>query len=251
MGQSIRAILFLALFLLAPSSGIAQSQDPACAREAFEGSHFTVCRFNADRDALRLAVRDASGKAYGRLPALRAALGNDASRVRFAMNAGMFDALGAPIGLFIENGREVHRLNLRNGAGNFHLNPNGVFWVNSDGDVAVSTSDDYARAKPKAAWATQSGPMLVIDGSLHPAFSADGASRLIRNGVGVTGKRTAVFVISDDGVSFGRFARFFRDALGANNALYLDGVVSSLWAPQLNRMDSTRDLGPILIAMSP
>ena len=115
----------------------------------------------------------------------------------------------------------------------------------------VSPTDDYARMKPQAKWATQSGPMLVIDGKLHPAFSHDGPSRYVRNGVGVTGERAALFVISEDEVSFGKFARFFRDALKADNALYLDGAVSSLWAPSINRMDSTRDLGPILVVRSP
>ncbi|MFT3726087.1 MAG: phosphodiester glycosidase family protein [Hyphomonadaceae bacterium] len=77
------------------------------------------------------------------------------------------------------------------------------------------------------------------------------SSRYLRNGVGVTGERTAVFVISDDEVSFGKLARFFRDVLKADNALYFDGAVSSLWAPSINRMDSSRDLGPMVVVTSP
>ena len=95
-------------------------------------------------------------------------------------------------------------------------------------------------------WATQSGPMLVLDGRIHPRFSADGESRLVRNGVGVADPRTAFFVISEDPVSFGRLARFFRDALGCRDALFLDGTVSSLWDPSAARQDGYASLGPLI-----
>jgi uncharacterized protein YigE (DUF2233 family) len=93
--------------------------------------------------------------------------------------------------------------------------------------------------------------MLVIDGALHAAFSEDGDSRFVRNGVGVISEHEARFVISDHPVSFGKMARFFRDALGAANALYLDGTVSSLWAPSLKRMDGAFPLGPLIVVRSP
>jgi uncharacterized protein YigE (DUF2233 family) len=89
----------------------------------------------------------------------------------------------------------------------------------------------------------------VLDGELHPKFDADGPSRLIRNGVGVKDPRTAYFVISEDAVSFGRFARFFRDALGCADALYLDGTVSSLWHPAAERQDAYTGLGPMLVVL--
>jgi prepilin-type processing-associated H-X9-DG protein len=104
---------------------------------------------------------------------------------------------------------------------------------------------------PEVALATQSGPMLVIHGKLHPKIEPDGESRLIRNGVGVTADGHAVFVISEDPVSFGKLARFFRDSLHAPNALYFDGSVSSLWDPPDGRQDSHNQLGPILVAFKP
>jgi uncharacterized protein YigE (DUF2233 family) len=171
-------------------------------------------------------------------------LGARAAALRFAMNAGMYDEEGRPIGLYVEKGEQRRALNLRDGPGNFHLKPNGVFWVDRKGRVAVTASDRY---KPgKAQWATQSGPMLVIDGKPHPEFTANGESRLIRNGVGVSGPDTAWFAISEEGVSFGRFARFFRDALGCRDALFLDGTVSSLWDPVAGRQDGYPSLGPIV-----
>lgn len=175
------------------------------------------------------------------------ALGAGAQRVQFAMNAGMFDAAGRPIGLYIESGRQLKPLNTRSGPGNFHLLPNGVFSVDAEGDVHVETATDFAARGGTASLATQSGPMLLISGALHPAIDEDGPSRLIRNGVGVRGARLAIFVISNDPVSFGRLARFFRDDLGCRDALFLDGSVSSLWAPDLKRRDAIAALGPIVV----
>lgn len=217
----------------------------ACERRLFEGSRFTVCRYDARRDELRL-VAERGGRSF---EALGRRLGPDAGRLRFAMNAGMFDDVGGPIGLFVERGVRRHAINLARGWGNFHLLPNGVFWVGADGRVAVTESRRFAAAGGGARWATQSGPMLVIGGKLHPKFDADGESRLIRNGVGVSDAQTAWFAISDDPVSFGRFARLFRDALHCRDALYLDGSVSSLWDPASGRRDASTRLGPMVAVL--
>jgi prepilin-type processing-associated H-X9-DG protein len=183
------------------------------------------------------------------LEALQASLGSNVKKVRFAMNAGMYDEEGAPIGLYVEAGRELKRLNLRSGGGNFHLLPNGVFAVEARGRVSVTPSPAFRKKVAAPQWATQSGPMLVISGKLHPKFDADGESRLVRNGVGVKDPRIAFFAISEDGVSFGRFARLFRDRLGCANALYFDGSVSSLWDPASGRRDAYSSLGPMIVVL--
>ena len=180
--------------------------------------------------------------------ALQSRLGPRADDVAFAMNAGMFDDAGAPIGLFVEDGRTVRAINRRAGGGNFHLMPNGVFLIRKDGHAQVVTSAAYKPA-PDIAFATQSGPMLVIDGALHPKFNADGPSRYVRNAVGIGPDGKPLFVITTDVVSFGKLARFFRDRLKVKNALYLDGSVSSLWDPANGRMDDFTDLGPIIVAL--
>ncbi|HEX8239205.1 MAG TPA: phosphodiester glycosidase family protein [Allosphingosinicella sp.] len=163
----------------------------------------------------------------------------------------MYDEEGQPIGLYVENGDTRHRLNLRSGPGNFHLLPNGVFAVDDRGLVSIVPSARFARASRPARWATQSGPMLLIAGKLHPRFDSDGPSRLVRNGVGVAGPRTAWFAISEEGVSFGRFARLFRDELGCTDALFLDGTVSSLWDPGVGRKDAYSVLGPMVAVFRP
>lgn len=167
------------------------------------------------------------------------------------MNAGMFDEQGEPIGLLVQDGAQRRPLNQRKGPGNFHLLPNGVFAQDMAGGVHVSTGERFRSEVPNPRWATQSGPMLVIDGELHPHFRHDGPSRLIRNGVGVSDPETAWFVISEEGVSFGRFARFFRDELGCADALFLDGSVSSLWDPAAERRDSHAELGPMVVVSRP
>ena len=172
-------------------------------------------------------------------------------RVAFAMNAGMFGEDGRPIGLAIVDGKERHAINRRKGGGNFHLMPNGIFLVRKDGTAAVVESSKFATVANDVAYATQSGPMLVIGGKLHPAFERNGTSRLIRNGVGARKDGSALFVISGDPVSFGKFARFFRDRLKTPNALFFDGSVSSLWDPANGRQDTHSSLGPIVVALKP
>lgn len=220
-----------------------------CERLSFEGSDFTVCRFDSARDEIRFVWRGPGGAPVRSLARLEAALGPEAPRVRFAMNAGMYDEEGAPIGLWVEAGRQLKPLNLRPGPGNFHLMPNGVFAIDARGRVSVTPSRAFRGVTRSSRWATQSGPMLVIAGRLHPSFARDGESRFVRNGVGVKDPRTAYFVISDDGVSFGRFARFFRDRLGCRNALFLDGSVSSLWDPAAGRKDGYSRVGPMIAVL--
>jgi uncharacterized protein YigE (DUF2233 family) len=216
----------------------------ACSERVFEGASFTICRYDRRRDEIALILDGPRGP-LRTFAALENQLGARATRLRFAMNAGMYDEAGNPIGLYVEEGRERHRINRTAGPGNFHLLPNGVFSVAADGRVAVTPSPLYA-ASSRPLWASQSGPMLVIDGRLHPAFQDDGPSLHIRNGVGVDSADTAWFAISDNAVSFGRMARFFRDVLGCPNALYFDGSVSSLWDRPGGRRDTGRELGPLV-----
>ncbi|NNC59575.1 MAG: hypothetical protein HKO05_06235 [Erythrobacter sp.] len=165
----------------------------------------------------------------------------------FAMNGGMFDAAGKPIGYYVERSERLKELSTADGPGNFHLKPNGVFY-GSDGEWRISATQSFlGNVSDRPKFGTQSGPMLLIDGKLHPEFSQDGPSRQIRNGVGVDGKGRAHFVIADAPVSFGKFARFFRDVANTPNALFLDGNVSSLWDPASGRMDTHAPLGPLIV----
>lgn len=238
-----------AMVQAAPHPARPAKPKPACQNQTFEGSRFTVCPYRPASQTFRLTWADGGGRPLRSLKALAASLGSDAPNLAFAMNAGMYEADGRPLGLYVEAGETKRRLRAGDGTGNFYLKPNGMLTVDADGALAILTTQAYLAGDLHPVWATQSGPMLLIDGALHPAIDPDGPSRLIRNGAGVVDPSTAYFVISDDPVSFGRLARLFRDRLGCRDALFLDGTVSSLWAPSLNRRDPHEDLGPMLMVL--
>jgi uncharacterized protein YigE (DUF2233 family) len=249
-------IVLLLVLLLAACKRPEQAPDVtdraaagSCRSLLFEGQRFTVCR---DPEAkLELHVTDSRDRPLRSFVALEQILGPRAAKVRFAMNAGMFDDVGRAIGLAIADGREIRAVNRRkDGGGNFHLQPNGVFLVRDNGRAEVVTTDVFVSAAD-IRLATQSGPMLVIDGAVNPRFDVDGRSRYVRNGVGVDRDGVPVFAISDAPVSFGKFARLVAAPRGCRNALYLDGSVSSLWDPVNGRIDSFAPIGPMLVVLAP
>ena len=246
----MRALLVSLILLTAcnrsePSRAAEQS---ACRGEMFEEVRFTVC--DPGQSTIELFAAGPDEAAIRRLADLELKLGAKANRVAFAMNAGMYDEDGRPIGLAIVDGKQKHAVNRREGGGNFHLMPNGVFQVHWDGLAEIVPTTAWKPSK-SVRIATQSGPMLIIDGKLHPAFEPDGMSKNIRNGVGIAPGGRPVFVISDAPVSFGKFARLFRDRIKARNALFFDGSVSALWDPAYGRRDVTKPLGPMIVAFKP
>jgi uncharacterized protein YigE (DUF2233 family) len=232
----IRKISLLVLMLM---PGTAQA---ACRDILFEEAPYTVCDIAPDSD-LRLFLNGPDGN-LGSFAAVNAQLAPQGEALTFAMNAGMYHADRAPVGLFIEDGRQVTPIITSDGPGNFGLLPNGVFCI---GDTfAVIEARAFAASPPACRYATQSGPMLVIDGALHPRFLPGSDSYNIRNGVGVRADGTAVFAISGSRVNFHSFGRLFRDVLGTPNALFLDGSISRLYAPALDRDDAGFPMGPIV-----
>jgi uncharacterized protein YigE (DUF2233 family) len=249
MARRLLALAFLILAACQESAPApAQTVSSACQEQVFEGDRFVVCDAGAGKIELVAAARDETP--LRNFSDLEARLGSRAADVSFAMNAGMFDEEGRPIGLAIVEGQQVRAINRRKGGGNFHLMPNGVFQVRRDGRAEVIAGDQW-KPSPDIRLATQSGPMLAIDGKLHPAFDHDGESRHVRNGVGIGADGRARFVISQDAVSFGKLARFFRDRLKCDNALFFDGAVSALWDPANHRRDVTVPLGPMIVVFKP
>lgn len=233
------AILALAL-VAAP--GPASSE---CESIEFDNARFTACTVDMRRDDVRLFLRDAEGEVYGTFSRIEAGL-PEGQKLTLAMNAGMFHEDLRPVGLYIEEGAEEMRLVTRDGPGNFGLLPNGVLCI-GDARADVIESRRFAEDAPNCRFATQSGPMLVIDGVLHPRFRENSSSLNIRNGAGVSGDgRRMVLAIADEPVNFHHFARFFRDRLDTPNALYLDGRVSRLHAPGIDRSDFGFPVGPII-----
>ncbi|MCJ2177836.1 phosphodiester glycosidase family protein [Novosphingobium sp. 2580] len=253
----IRAAAALTLLLLAScSSGEKQEAEASppspCESATFEGVAFTHCTAVPGRNTIHTVLGPKDGAPYRSLSQLAVNRPDKAHAVAFAMNGGMFDDAGQPIGYYVEDGERLMKLNTNEGPGNFHVLPNGVFYGKAAGLWAVTASDQFAaRVTNRPDFGTQSGPMLVIDGKLHPKIQPDGTSLKLRNGVGVDKQGLAHFVISDEPVSFGKLARYFRDTLHCPNALFLDGSVSSLWDPEHGRVDGGPPLGPLIVVEKP
>jgi uncharacterized protein YigE (DUF2233 family) len=234
---SLRGLPLCWLGALALAGGIAgcsrQAQAVDSDETTFDGQTFRVVKVDLQRESLSLHWKDPeSGQPYGDIETLRQWGSAHDRRLLFAANAGIYDRQFAPLGLYVENGKTLVPLNLARGnpaAGNFSIQPNGVFAIYPDGHAAVRASTDFkADAKP-AQWATQSGPMLLIDGQVNDRFVDDSSSLKWRSGVCARTPHQVVFAVSEAPVNFHTFARLFRDELGCRDALYLDGTISQFY----------------------
>ena len=218
-----------------------------CTPLTHDGASYTVCRIDPAKERLQLFWARPDGAALGSLDALATERRTKGERLVLGMNAGMYDPDLKPVGLYIEHGRQVKAANTADGFGNFHLKPNGVFYL-SGAMAGVTETQAFLKSRRKPDFATQSGPMLVIDGKIHPRFGSYGISTKIRNGVGIGPDGMVVLAISRQGVTFPQFAKLFQEALRCRNALYLDGSVSSLMVEGARNLDQGgyRSLGPLI-----
>ena len=215
----IRRLLLPALMAILTACGEAPAGP--CQTRNFENLPYLVCTFDTAEDDIRLFLRDETGAPYGQFDRLANHVASQGGNLIFAMNAGMYHDDRRPVGLYIEEGEAEMGLVRSAGPGNFGMLPNGVFWIDG-GKAGVSETlafdEQFKDAPPR--FATQSGPMLVIKGELHPALNPDGTSLRRRNGVGISADGQKVFfVISEVPVNFHSFARLFRDGLDAPDAL--------------------------------
>jgi uncharacterized protein YigE (DUF2233 family) len=200
-------------------------------RVAFAGRRYVVATVDLGRYDIGLFWKDPTGRPYRTLPEVARQLTAAGRRVIFATNAGIFDPSFTPVGLHVEDGKTLVPLNLAGGDGNFFLKPNGVFFLDTAGAAHVVGAARFEPSQP-VRLSTQSGPLLVSDGALHPAFRPDSPNRRTRSGVGVrAGGRTVVFALSAEPVTFHEFASVFRLSLNCADALYLDGEISRFFPP--------------------
>jgi uncharacterized protein YigE (DUF2233 family) len=217
-----------------------------CRSIEYERAIYAICEVDLHKHMVRLYWNRSGKTPYAYLSALPRSLEGGTGRLLFATNAGMFDANLKPVGLYVEQGRELMHANIKSGKGNFHMKPNGVFYISAH-EAAVAETQAFLKQRPRVDLATQSGPMLVIDGRLHPRFDRRSTSLKARSGVGVRADGKVIFAISEEAVSFDAFACLFRDALNCPNALFLDGgSASSLYAPSLNHPSNIVPLGPMV-----
>lgn len=214
-----------------------------CRDETFERIGYIVCSFDAGETNIRMYWRNGAGEPYRTFSALADDIAEQELELVFAMNGGMYQADYTPLGHYVEDGNTLRPVNTTTLSGNtgqipnFYKKPNGIFFI-ADGRAGVLETDAFLAAEPDVRYATQSGPMLVVDGQIHPDFIAGSTAIRPRNGVCASSPTEVHFVMTRTFVNFHSFARFFRDHLGCDNALYLDGgTAPGLYSPDLNRND--------------
>ncbi|GAA4035539.1 phosphodiester glycosidase family protein [Hymenobacter glaciei] len=205
---------------------------------------FISYRADLRRHQLRLYWKDERNRRFGSLEGLKKWLAAHQQKLVFAMNAGMFNPGYAPQGLFIEGSKVITPLDTTSGPGNFYLKPNGVLYLNTDTTAHICQTAAF-RNDGQVAFATQSGPMLVVDGQIHPAFTRGSANRQIRNGVGILPNGHVLLAMSRTKISFYDFAEYFRQA-GCRQALYLDGFVSRTYEHSSVQPQNDGDFGVII-----
>ncbi|MEZ4884167.1 MAG: phosphodiester glycosidase family protein [Chitinophagales bacterium] len=215
----------------------------------WENNIFDIYIVDLKEDKINLFWKDRKGQRYANFTNLKTGLQTERKELKFATNGGMFSPEMSPVGLYIENGLTIQPIDLSDKpSGNFYMKPNGVFLIEKSGNAKVMSSDDFAaRAyETNTLFATQSGPMLVTNGTIHPQFQPESTSKRLRSGVGIINSQKVAFVISHKPVNFYHFAKLFQDYLGCNNALYLDGTISQMHIPELNRFDTGLDYGVMI-----
>lgn len=241
-----RAIATAVFGVLASAAGAVECRDIS-----YDDARYTLCEVDATTEDLRLFLANGDGFPLGQFSAVDQALSAAGDRLSFAMNAGMYHTDRSPVGYYVEDGDEHMRVVPNAGPGNFGMLPNGIFCI-TPGSAHVLETLSFVETGKDCSYATQSGPMLVIDGTLHPRFLPDSTSRYLRNGVGTSadGARV-VFAISRQPVTFYQFGSLFRDGLELPNALYFDGNISRLYAPSIGRDDPGFPMGPIVGVVVP
>jgi uncharacterized protein YigE (DUF2233 family) len=220
----------------------------ACENVTFEEVPLTHCIADPAQHRIGMANLGPDKQPFASLAKFAASV--DPAPIAFAMNGGMYGDDLRALGYYVEKGERLKELDRadgpRDGGGNFYMKPNGVFFGSGGSWRVMGSNTFFNTVGDRPQFGTQSGPLLLDGGKMHPDIQDNGPSKAIRNAVGVDASGKAHFVISDAPVSFGQLARYFRDVLKVRNALYLDGAVSSLWDPAAGRQDGGR-VGPIIV----
>jgi uncharacterized protein YigE (DUF2233 family) len=205
---------------------------------------FVTYKVDVKKSDLRLYWKNDRNEQFNSIANLKSWIESRHKKLVFAMNGGMYMEDRSPLGLYIENAKQLRRLNTARGSGNFYLQPNGVFYITAGNKAAICKTSDF-KYNGKIKYATQSGPLLVVNGAINPLFTKGSSNTNIRNGVGILPTGEAVFAMSKDDVNFYDFAKYFQD-MGCKYALYLDGFVSRTYLPEKNWTQTDGDFGVII-----
>lgn len=205
----------------------------------FNDKIFCAYIVNKDNDDINFHYKTAQDQNFSTLEKVKEKLETDTlTKVRMITNGGMYSPNNEPQGLYIENFKELKSLDIDNpkDGTNFYMMPNGVFYVDSLNNFGVLTTELFQNKRINSVpikHATQSGPMLLINGSLHPNFVKNSKNEKIRSGVGVTQDNKLVFLITNDDCNFYDFASCFQDIFNCKDALFLDGAISKMYLDKI------------------
>ena len=251
-------IKYCLLALLLTGSATATAQKVSAGSKSTRGDHTKAMHLEYSGNVydvfvveypaknIQLFWKSDKGALFKNNGTLKMYLESAGKKLLMATNAGMYTTENAPKGLYIENGVELRPIDMRSGpATNFYMQPNGVFYTTAKG-AHIAPSALFNKQKEKVLNATQSGPMLVINGNINAQFTRGSKNVNIRNGAGIGKDGKVYFVISCGTVNFYDFAAFFKEKLLCDQALFFDGAICKMYMPQLKRDDTDGDLGPII-----
>ena len=232
----MKKILFIILIATVSVGFFIQSKN--------EDNRFISYTVNPKKQNVTFYWKNQSGENFKNAGNLKIWLNKQNKELVFATNGGMYKKDNSPQGLYIENKIQKIKIDTATGNGNFYLKPNGVFYITTDKLAKICLTEDFTNTG-KIKYATQSGPMLVINGDIHPAFKENSTNLNIRNGVGILPNNEIIFAMSKKEINFYDFAAYFKK-LGCKNALYLDGFVSRTYLPEKNWIQTDGDFGVII-----
>jgi uncharacterized protein YigE (DUF2233 family) len=208
-------------------------------KDKTNGNRFVNYTVDAKKQDVRFYWRDDKNEHFRSIQNLKLWVEKNKRKLVFAMNGGMYKPDNSPQGLYIEDNKVLYPFDSSGDDGNFYLKPNGVFYITTEDIPAIcKTENFYDNGKIK--YATQSGPMLVIDGQIHSAFKKESTNVNIRNG-----GNNVVFAMSKNEINFYDFANYFK-IIGCKNVLYLDGLVSRTYLPEAHWVQSDGNFGVII-----
>ena len=237
--MSKKATFIILLIIASISVGFYQLGKPSN-----EDERFVSYIVNPKKQNLEFFWKNEKGEHFKNAENLISWLKSKNKKLLFSTNGGMYKKDNSPQGLYVENTITKSEIDALNGNGNFYLKPNGVFYLTTEKNPIICKTEDFVN-NGKIKYATQSGPMLVINGEIHTAFKKNSTNLNIRNGVGILPNNQIVFAISKKEINFYDFAEYFKK-LGCKNALYLDGFVSRTYLPEKNWKQIDGNFGVII-----
>lgn len=205
---------------------------------------FVIFKVDPEIEKISFYWKDDNGQILKSIDNLKKKIERDKKNLKFAMNGGMFEKNNIPKGLYIENFRILNKIDTLSGEGNFYLNPNGIFYLTKNKTAEIIETKNF-KYSSEIKYATQSGPILLVNQEINPIFKKDSKNLNIRNGVGILEDEKVVFIMSKKEINFYNLASIFKK-LGCKKALYLDGFVSRTYFPKENWIQKDGDFGVMI-----